>query len=340
MALKYKSALALSAIFLAPFFTSPASAQATRTWVSGVGDDVNPCSRTAPCKTFAGAISKTAAGGEINCLDPAGYGTVTITKSITIDCEDTQGSILASGTNGINVNDSASGFPNSIHVISRGLSINGAGGGAQNAQGNPGTGLVGINFTSGASLVVEKVIIQRFNGGSARGISFRPAGAGQLMVSESVIVDNGATGAGGGIFVNPVGAAGSAHVQINNVRIMRNLGDGVRGDATGNTNGSAITVNIENSQITGSGSTGVVMAGAAGLSFLRATVMNSIVNNNPVGLHSFGPGSRIELGESTLTDNPTPLQFTGGGVIFSYGNNRTSGNGAAAVFTAPNLSPN
>src|SRR5262245_60618419 len=82
----------------------PANAQATRTWVSGVGDDVNPCSRTAPCKTFAGAISKTAANGEINCLDPGGFGAVTITKSITIDCEDTQGSILAAGTNGVNVN--------------------------------------------------------------------------------------------------------------------------------------------------------------------------------------------------------------------------------------------
>src|SRR5215475_13789456 len=79
-----------------------AQAQAIRTWVSGLGDDVNPCSRTAPCKTFAGAISKTAAGGEINCIDPGGFGAVTITKSITIDCSEVTGSILASGTNGIN----------------------------------------------------------------------------------------------------------------------------------------------------------------------------------------------------------------------------------------------
>ena len=71
---------------LAAMTATPASAQATRTWVSGVGDDVNPCSRTAPCKTFAGAISKTATSGEINCLDPGGFGAVTITKSITIDC--------------------------------------------------------------------------------------------------------------------------------------------------------------------------------------------------------------------------------------------------------------
>src|SRR3954466_8101889 len=115
--------------------SAPASAQATRTWVSGVGDDVNPCSRTAPCKTFAGAISKTATGGEINCLDPGGFGTVTITKSITIDCTGTFGSILASGFNGVNVNDSATGSPGTIVVHLRGLSINGAG-----------TGLIGINF--------------------------------------------------------------------------------------------------------------------------------------------------------------------------------------------------
>src|SRR5215510_10288491 len=82
---------------------APAHAQATRTWVSGVGDDANPCSRTAPCKTFAGAISKTALNGEINCLDPGGFGAVTITKSITIDCHEVFASILFSGTNGINI---------------------------------------------------------------------------------------------------------------------------------------------------------------------------------------------------------------------------------------------
>src|SRR6266568_3695702 len=85
-------------------FASMAQAQATRTWVSGVGDDANPCSRTAPCKTFAGAISKTAAGGEISVLDPGGFGAVTITKSITIDGDGTLAGILASLTNGIIVN--------------------------------------------------------------------------------------------------------------------------------------------------------------------------------------------------------------------------------------------
>src|SRR5258707_923586 len=91
--------IAVAVVMLA--FAGIASAQATRTWVSGVGDDANPCSRTAPCKTFAGAISKTAAGGEIDCLDPGGFGALTITKSITIDCDSGAGGVLNSGFNGI-----------------------------------------------------------------------------------------------------------------------------------------------------------------------------------------------------------------------------------------------
>src|SRR6266511_2093873 len=104
--------------------TSLSHAQATRTWVSGVGDDVNPCSRTAPCKTFAGAISKTVSNGEINCLDPAGYGAVTITKSITIDCTGTFGSILNSVTNGVIINATNAGGTDPLRIVRlRGLSI-------------------------------------------------------------------------------------------------------------------------------------------------------------------------------------------------------------------------
>src|SRR6476469_3862487 len=103
-------------------FPSVARAQATRTWVSGVGDDVNPCSRTAPCKTFAGAISKTAANGEINALDSGGFGAINITKSITIDGAGAQASILALNVNGVIINGAG------ITVTLRNLSINGAGG--------------------------------------------------------------------------------------------------------------------------------------------------------------------------------------------------------------------
>jgi len=133
---------------------SVAQAQATRTWVSGVGDDVNPCSRTAPCKTWAGAISKTAAGGEIDALDPGGYGTLTITKSITIDGTNAAGfgsTLNSGGINGFNINDSASGAPNTVLVTLRNLSIQGAG---------STKGLNGIRFISGKELNVENVSIE------------------------------------------------------------------------------------------------------------------------------------------------------------------------------------
>src|SRR3954470_23408797 len=166
-------AFAFLALTLA--FASAAQAQATRTWVSGVGDDLNPCSRTAPCKTFAGAISKTADKGEIDCLDPGGFGTVTITKSITIDGTTGAGfgSILAAGTNGVNVNDSASGSPNTILVSLRNLSIQGAA-----------TGFNGVNFTSGKTVHIEGCIIANFrgNGTSSHGVSVNlTAGTGQRL---------------------------------------------------------------------------------------------------------------------------------------------------------------
>src|SRR3954470_17367905 len=100
-----------------------ASAQATRTWVSGVGDDVNPCSRTAPCKTFAGAISKTAAGGEISVLDPGGYGTVTITKPITISGVGTHASILSSSVQGVVINITSVTAPQTNTVTLRNIQI-------------------------------------------------------------------------------------------------------------------------------------------------------------------------------------------------------------------------
>ena len=146
---------AVIAVAATMVYAAPASAQATRTWVSGVGDDVNPCSRTAPCKTFAGAISKTAAGGEINCLDPGGFGAVSIIKSMTISCPYTEGGALAGG-NGIIVN-----MPASTDVIfMRGLDIFGV---------NPPTN--GIRFLNRARSTSRIRVIRRFNAASSAGIS-------------------------------------------------------------------------------------------------------------------------------------------------------------------------
>src|SRR5262249_2780969 len=189
-----------------------AHAQATRTWVSGVGDDVNPCSRTAPCKTFAGAISKTAAGGEINCLDSGGFGALTITKSLTIDCAGVIGSVLAAGTDGINVNDSATATPGTIKVILRNLTINGAGN-------TPTPGLIGINYASGQSVHLDNVRVFGFRGGTAQGVRMVPGGGGgALSINDSIIEDNGA-----GVVADP--AAGSAQVALTRVQIVRNAGE-------------------------------------------------------------------------------------------------------------------
>src|SRR5467141_2490573 len=160
-------------------FTSVASAQATRTWVSGVGDDANPCSRTAPCKTFAGAISKTAPGGIINCLDPGGFGAITITKSITLDCTN----VPVAGVAGVNITTGG------ITVILRGLDIEGTIGGGAN----------GINVTAGAVAKVEHFRISQFQPATAHGIRFAPTGgSGTLIVSDTEIFQNGV-----GILVSP-----------------------------------------------------------------------------------------------------------------------------------------
>src|SRR5881394_2729026 len=146
---KFRFTLKVLAIATFTFaFASLAQSQATRTWVSGVGDDANPCSRTAPCKTFAGAISKTAQGGEIDALDPGGFGTVSIGKAITIDGSGTVASILNSGVNGININATANDF-----VTIRGLSI-------QGARQAPTPGVTGIKYNTGKGVNVIDCIIQ------------------------------------------------------------------------------------------------------------------------------------------------------------------------------------
>jgi hypothetical protein len=183
---------------------SGAHAQATRTWVSGVGDDVNPCSRTAPCKTFAGAISKTASGGMINAIDPAGYGAVTITKPITIDGTGTQASVLnAGGVSGVVVNMATPG-----PVTLRGLDIN--------AGGTPsgcGATVGGVRILSASSVRMEDVRI-----GS------QPSGAGVIVAPSTgntdVLLNHVAIGdtCGAGVSVEPTAGA-TADVTVRDTAI-------------------------------------------------------------------------------------------------------------------------
>src|SRR5687767_6311991 len=165
-------AMALAASSLG--WAAPAFGQATRTWVSGVGDDANPCSRTAPCKTFAGAISKTATGGEISVLDPGGYGAVNITKSMTIDGGTGAGwgSILNALTTGIIIN-----APSNAVITLRNLSLNGAG-----------TGTYGIRILAAGKVFIENCQIFGNNG---QGINDQRSVAGsQLLIDRTVVRNN------------------------------------------------------------------------------------------------------------------------------------------------------
>jgi hypothetical protein len=264
--------------------TAAAQAQATRTWVSGVGDDANPCSRTAPCKTFAGAISKTAAGGEINVLDPGGFGGVTITKAITISSEGFEAGVLVSGTNGIIVN-----VPNATDVVVlRGLDIEGLG-----------TGLSGITVLTGGTVFVEKCTINKF---TVSGINFVPTVANsQLHVVDTIIRNNGNFGAatGQGIRAN---SAVAAKVSLNNVRLERNVA-GFR--AQGSTNNS-----VSNSVASGN-----VQAG-----FETSAILNLdriVASNNGTGVACT---NFLRIGDSTVVGNTTAVSITGGN-CFSWKNN-------------------
>jgi hypothetical protein len=294
--------------------SSAAWAQATRTWVSGVGDDANPCSRTAPCKTFAGAISKTAAGGEINCLDPAGYGTVTIIKSITIDCEDTQGSILASGASaGIIVNGA------NVEVVIRGLSING---------GSPGsTGVLGIRFIQGASLTIDRVILTNFEQAASVGIRFEPSNANaELYVIDSIVANNSE-----GIRIQPTGT-GSANVSLQNVQVTNNLNSGLLVNAQGNT-GTGIRVLVNNSQFSG-GLTGINVNVPAGTTGVNMNIANSrIFRNTSDGLLGDGASMAVRVSNTVIGENGNGVRRLNSAVISSFGNNQLAGNGTDGTFS-------
>jgi hypothetical protein len=267
-------------------YATPAAAQASRTWVSGVGDDVNPCSRTAPCKTFAGAISKTAAGGEINCLDPGGFGAVTITKSMTIDCTGTLGGVLASSTTGVIVNGAGA------NVVLRGISING---GPPNLP-----GLHGVRFLQGASLTIQDVIIQNFRAAGAatgNGVIFAPSGLAELYMEDVTIVNNGSSNTSAGILIAP-GGAGIVTGSLNNVRILNNTGAGI--SIAGNS-----TIMLTNSQISHNVNFGILSNSAAS----RIRVGNTTITGNGTGV-SIAGGNVNSYGTNRLDGNGTDGSFT------------------------------
>jgi hypothetical protein len=292
----------ISAVFtffaLAVLVTAPANAQATRTWVSGVGDDVNPCSRTAPCKTFAGAISKTAAGGEISALDPSGFGTVTIIKSITINGDGTLAGILSAGTNGVIVNAGVAD-----RVVLRNLSINGVG-----------TGLTGIRFINGRHLTVDSVTI---SGVTGRAIDMVVPATASLYVTNTRI-----TRAGTGIFVSATG--GSALAMIDNVNIT-----GVTNGIEASTGGRAT---ITNSVISGNASNGVLTSTNTSIINLESSQVSF---NDLAGVNCSVSGGTIRIANNAIYNNTSGITFAVGCAVSSAGNNRDFGNSSTTNPTGP-----
>lgn len=304
--MKLKILLAISAISAVGFIgAAPASAQATRTWVSGVGDDVNPCSRTAPCKTFAGAISKTAAGGEINCLDPAGFGAVTLTKSITIDCTGTLGGVLASSTTGVILNGAG------IVVTLRGLEING---GPPNLP-----GVNGIRFLQGARLNVEDTTIYNFLAAAPNGngiIVNNTSGNVRVHLRNTVIRNNGTAVSGSGITLIPTGSA-SVGLTMENTTITGNF-RGINVATTGTTAGNTVTVtggsishNFENA-----------INVATNANAVNLMVQGVTIANNLQGIITSGAGSNTRIGSSVISQNGTAVFVSGGAIMQSYRNNQ------------------
>jgi hypothetical protein len=308
---------------------SVAQAQATRTWVSGVGDDVNPCSRTAPCKTFAGAISKTFINGEIDCLDEGGFGTITITKSLTIEgtVGGGFGSILASGTTGVNVNlTSTTGDDPTRTVRLRHLSINGTG-----SSGTVGTrtGINGIRIfqsapAPAADVYIEGCLITSF---SQRGISDERT-SGNLYVTDTIVRDNAQIG----IVVTPAAGASTVNAVFERVRSQGN-------DLSGIFVGAGSKSTLRDSVVTQNANAGIQVDGANTV----CNIVSSIISHNTAfGLFAGSNASLTRLHDVTITNNGNGISLSGGAVE-SSGNNTIRGNTTGnppfgAGFTTPGQS--
>jgi len=283
--------------------SSIASAQATRTWVSGVGDDANPCSRTAPCKTFAGAISKTAVNGIIDCLDPGGFGAVTITKSILIDCDSGPGGVLVSGTNGIIIN-----APAGSTVTLRSINFDGLQ-----------TGLAGVLINSSAANTVHLVDLNIQ--GFASGVSVASSAGITLTVEDTRIHDCSASG--NGIVTNSSGGLVTADYSRVSIWSCTN---GVNAQ-----NGSR--VQIHNSTLVANGvgvnQTSLVSFGSV------VTVFNNSFTGNGTAVQSIS-GASIAVSGNVFSTNSNVFN-TNTGTINSFFDNVQNGN--AAVGSVTNVSP-
>jgi hypothetical protein len=286
----------LSTAALVACFSTMAHAQATRTWVSGVGADDNPCSRTAPCKTFAGALPKTANCGEISVLDPGGFGAVTIGKGVTLNGTGTLAGILSAATNGVIVNATANDT-----VILRDISINGAC-----------TGLNGIRYLGGKTLMVEHCWIYSM---TTRGIDVQKTADGNLKVIDTVIEKAG----GSGIFMTTT--AGQINATIDRTRIM-NCATGI--EASTHVRGA-----ISNSIVNHDATAGIKTSGTDSV----LNIDDVFVSFSAIGMQA-SSGSTLNVSDSIIAQNATGLSLNSG-TINSFQGNSLINNPVPGAFSGP-----
>jgi parallel beta-helix repeat protein len=289
--------IALIAITLG---STAAQAQASRTWVSGVGDDVNPCSRTAPCKTFPGAISKTAAGGEISVLDPGGFGAVTINKNMTISGDGTLAGILNAGGNGVLISGAG------ISVTLRNLSIKGITPGSP--AGTP--GLNGIRILNASEVNIENCTIE---GQSGFGILIEPTAVCGVTIKHTTIRDCTA----GAVVARPAAATGAA-VNISNSSLNDSPAFGFRAEEN-------VKAVLDNCVIAGNGANGVVVQPVSTAS--KVTLSRCTINDNG-GFGALVNGSlgTIFISNNVIFNNGVGVGALSSGVMTSLGNNNIRGN--------------
>jgi hypothetical protein len=304
-------AIATALAFAAMLPVAPAQAQNARSFVSGHGLDTNTCTLAAPCRTFAVAYTKTNAGGEIDVLDTAGYGALTIDHAISIVNEGSIASVLVpSGGTGIGILINAGA---SDAVSLRGLTIEGAG-----------SGVIGIQFNSGKSLTIENCVIRHVVND---GIEFDPNSASSLSISNSVVSDNGLSG----IVVAPTGS-GAVTAVFNRVEVNNNAyqgifleGDNGTGTLKGTVYDSVAAHNVN--------AIGFLASSASGHSPTTLTVVHSVAADNAYGVLASGVGATLRVAHSTVTGNTNGWFAQFSGVVLSAGDNTIEGN--VANETAP-----
>jgi hypothetical protein len=307
---KVTLSLAIIAVALPFLAAAPAQAQNPRTWVSGVGDDLSPtCSRAAPCKTFAAAIAVTNAGGEINCVDSGGFGTLTITKAITVACEVGTAGVL--GTGGGSASAILINAATTDVVTLRGLDIDG--------QATTG---YGIAIATAKEVHIENCSIRNFRGNVIAAGIWTTASSSTtvfLYVEDTVISDNQF-----GVLLSSSG--GFKVASLKDVTITGSVSDGL------NLNNTNVFANVTESIISANGGSAVNTAASS----TTANVDHTTIANNGVALNAAVSGSTIRASFNNIFNNTTGFSIAGGAFIQSDSSNLTGGsNGGATTPNAP-----